>query len=227
MLKFAKSVPYLPNLVRSRPFISEQDKEKAAAVPPQPVPFHCKPWVDGQTIGWVISYGYLTAVTLTSQAGQLIVHGGAQLAAETNQPRIVAQFAEGHLGIGTGYTLQTPPGFVSLILPAVHPPEGLEALTAVVETDWYPRQLFLVFRLPAEGQTIALDHGAELARVVVIPRQAAWEAVPLTEAELTAVQEREATYLAEEKTTPTSWTAATGDTFTHLYKNWARRKSEE
>jgi hypothetical protein len=219
MLKFAKSVAYLPDPARSRPFISEADKVKATSDPPAAVPFHCKPWVDGQTVGWTLFYGYLTSITIVGTAdGKIEVRNLEQLARETSQPRIVDQFADGHFGIGTGYTLQTPPGMVSLILPATHAPSGLNALTGVVETDWYPRQLFAVFAVPSPGTEIILDYQMPLVRVVVIPRHEGWEVRPLNETELANLAERNAAYLKEEVATDTRWTAVSGDTFTHLYK---------
>lgn len=227
MLKFAKSVPYLPDPARSRPRIAEEEREKAALDPPHVVPFHCKPWVDGQTAGWTLFYGFLTAVTIRQgDDGRLLVENLAQLAQETQQPRVIDQFAEGHFGLGSGYTLQTPAGYVSLILPPTHPPAGLQTLTAVIETDWYPRQLFLVFQLPPPGTAVTLDRGMELARVVVIPRPEKAEAQPMGQAELAALQAREAEYLAEEQTTSSRWTAASGDSFTHLYKIWSKKRRQ-
>jgi len=223
-LKFGKSVPYLPDPVRSRPLVTAVDKARGSADPPHAVPYHCKPWVDGQTAGWTLFYGFLTPISITGQAdGGIEVQNLEMLARETQQPEIVSHFAQGHFGIGSGYTLQTPPGFVSLIIPATQPPAGLEALTAVIETDWYPRQLFLVFRLPPPGTQILLDRGMELARVVVIPRPEQLEARPFTADELAEINQRQQQYLDEEKTTPSRWTAASGDQFTHLYKQWSAR----
>lgn len=222
MLKFAKSAAYIPDPARSRPFISNSDKNKAAADPPAAVPFHCKPWLDGQTVGWTLFYGYLTTVTIRGGSdGRIHVQNLKKLAQETNQPRIIEQFADTHFGLGTGYTLQTPPGFVSLLLPAVKSSPGLEALTGVVESDWYPRQLFAVFAVPPEDVTITLDYKMPLLRVVVIPRHEQIECWPLDEAELAALAVRSSTYLAEEETTSSRWTAASGHTFTHLYKQWS------
>lgn len=224
MLSFAKSAPYLLDPVRSRPLITDEDRQRGSASPPHAVPYHCKPWADGQMVGWTLFYGFLTPITITGQAdGSIAVDNLAQLARETQQPQIITRFAKGHFGIGSGYTLQTPPGFVSLILPATQPPAGLEALTAVIESDWYPRQLFLVFRLPPVGTSIILDRGMELARVVVIPRQEQMEARPLTAAELAILQEREQQYLDEEKSTDSRWRSASGDEFTHLYRQWSKR----
>lgn len=226
-LRFAKSVPYLPDPVRSRPHVTAVDKERGSANPPHAVPYHCKPWVDGQTVGWTLFYGFLTPITISAKVdGTLVVENLEMLARETQQPKIVSHFAQGHFGFGCGYTLQTPPGFASLIIPATRPPARLDALTAVIETDWYPRQLFLVFRIPPPGAQIFLDRGMELVRVVVIPRQEQGEARPFTADELAELHNRQQQYLDEEKTTTARWTSASGDQFTHLYKQWsARNKS--
>jgi hypothetical protein len=224
MLKFAKSVPYLPDLVRSRPVISAEEQALARATPPHVVPAHCKPWLDGQAIGWTLFYGYLTPVRImATAAGQIEVENGEQLKGETNQPRIIDRFARTHFGLGCGYTLVTPPGFVCLIIPPTQPPPALRPLTGLIETDWYPRQLFLVFELPRPGEVIALDYKAELARVIVVPRPEQMTAEPLTAAEETAVLAQDAAYQQAEKETPGRWTAASGDSFTHLYKEWSKK----
>jgi hypothetical protein len=223
MLKFAKSVPYIPDPARSRPHITAEQRNQAAETPPHVVPFQCKPWVDGQSIGWTLFYGWLTPITITgTEAGGIVIGNLEQLSAETQQPKIADQFAADHFGLSTGYTLQTPPGWLSLIMPATSPPPHLRALTGVIESDWYPRQLFLVFEIPPPGVTIALDYQMPLARVVVVPRQAGWQAQPLTDTEKAALEAQRSRYLAEEAQAP-RWTAAGGAEFTHLYKQWSRR----
>jgi hypothetical protein len=224
MLKFAKAAPYIPDPERSRPLITDQDKERGAHDPPYPVPYHCKPWSDGQRIGWTLFYGFLTPITIVGLGdGRADIENKAELARETNQERVGDHFALGYVGLAVGYTLKTPPGFVSLIIPPTQPPPGLETVPCVIETDWYPRQLFLLFHAPPAGVRVALDHKDELARVVVVPRPEQLTAEPLTAAELEEIAQRRAVYLQEEQTTPTRWQAATGDTFTHLYKEWSKR----
>lgn len=224
MFKFAKSAPYIPDPARSRPNISDEDRARAAEDPPQVVPFHCKPWVDGQSIGWTLFYGYITPIAIMGVGGgEIEVENLSQLSRETNQDRVVDQFARGHFGIGTGYRLRTPPGLVSLILPPPNPPPGLVTVTGVIETDWYPRQVFLVFQAPQKGMRIALDYKMELARVIVVPRQEGQKAEPLSTQELEAMREEARQYGEEEKRTGTRWKAASGDSFTHLYKEWAQR----
>ncbi|MCB0036454.1 MAG: hypothetical protein KDE51_20620 [Anaerolineales bacterium] len=227
MLKFAKSPVYIPDPARPRPLITEDDKQRAAADPPWPVPFHCKPWVDGQTVGWTLFYGYLTPITIIGlENGRVEVENLAELTRETQQPRVIDQFAERHFGLSSGYYLQTPQGMVSLLVPALRAPAGLELLTGVIETDWYPRPIFLVYKAPTTGVRIALEYKMELARVVVIPRHEGFKAEALDAAELETLAEQEKRYKEEEKTTPTRWQAATGDSFTHLYKVWSKRFRE-
>lgn len=224
LLKFAKSVPYLIDPAPARPPITEDQKRAAAEQPPRVIPHHCKPWVDGQSVGWVLSYGYITPVAIRTAAnGRIDVENGARLVEETQQPRIIDQFADEHFGIGTGLTLRTPPGFVSMIIPAINPPSQLRALTGILETDWYPRQLFLVFELPTPAMTIRLDRGMSLARVVVIPRQIGVAATPVDPTELADIQTAAEAYVTAEARSPSRWTAAGGDTFTHLYKQWSQQ----
>ena len=224
MLKFAKKPIYIPDPARPRPVITDEQKAHAAEEPPRPVPFHCKPWVDGQTVGWTLFYGYLTPVTIVGgENGRIEIENLAELARETNQPKVIDQFAADHFGISAGYYLQTPPGFVSLLIPALRSPAGLRVVSGLIETDWYPRPIFIVFERPAAGECIQLEYRMELARVVVVPRHEGLKAEPLDEAELAQLDAREEAYLAEEKSTDQVWQAATGDSFTHLYKMWSKR----
>jgi hypothetical protein len=175
-------------------------------------------------------YGFLTTITFVG-----LGNGGAEilnkeeLARETNQKRVGDHFTPGYVGLGVGYTLKTPPGFVCLIIPPTRPPDGLETVPFVIESDWYPNQIFLVFRVPPAGVRVSLDHKDELARVVVVPRHEKLTAEPMSAEELAETAEKRKTYLEEEMVTPSLWFAATGDPFTHLYKEWSKayRKSEE
>jgi hypothetical protein len=226
MLRFIKSLPYLPDLARPRPLISEEDKARAAAEPPLPVPFHCKPWLDGQTIGWTLFYGYRTAVTLHSSAGgKVVAENLEQLDGERGQPDTVTLTERG-LRLETGYSLGSPAGLVTLLIPANRPVPGLLLEMACLETEQQYQPVSLVFRMPADGE-INLMTGAELARAVLIPRPESGQARPLEGEELVIVRQREAAYRAEEQMTPTRWTAATGDSFTHLYRVWSRRETRK
>lgn len=159
MLRFGKALPYLPD---------PQRLPAAAPGSPDLVP-GWQIWDSGEPFGWTLFYGYLTTIAVTADdAGGLIVENAAELVRETGQPRVLDQFAPGHFGLACGYILRTPSGLRSLILPAANPHPGLQIVTGLVETDWYPRQLFLVFQMPERGRRITLARGDELARVVLV-----------------------------------------------------------
>ncbi|MBK8430584.1 MAG: hypothetical protein IPL28_04550 [Chloroflexi bacterium] len=223
MLKFAKYAPYMPDIAPARPHITAEERARAAAVPAEAVPFHCKPWLDGQSIGYTICYGYLSPITITSPApDQLEVQGGEQATRERQGNPIAQTFAQGHFGLGSGYTLQTPPGTVCLIVPANNPPPHLQLVMGLVETSWYPKPLFLVYQLPPQGVAIALDYKMELARVLVIPQPQVEPAEQLSAEALLALETAANSYSAEEKQAK-AWFDNRGQRFTHLYKTWSQR----
>ncbi len=224
MLKFRKTVPYIPDPVRCKPQISEEDKRLGSQIPPHAVPYHCKPWVDGQTIGWTLFYGYLSSVAIRgNEDGGIDVDNLEQLTKETQQADIISQFAKGHFGIGSGYTLSTLPDISTLILPVSSSPPGLEAIVGLIETDWYPRQIFLVFKVPQPGVEILLEHKTPLARVVMTPRFDELTAQPMTAEEIEEIEGRRQAYLADESTSDSRWVDAAGNSFTHVYKQWSKR----
>ena len=224
LLKFAKAVIYLPDPVRSKPLITDEHRAKAAESPPHPVPFHCKPWVDGQTIGYTIFYGFLTPIEIVGlPGGRVHVENAEALFAEARVTNQTESFAPGFFSFSTGYTFKTEPGMVCLMMPPTKPPAGFEMLTAVVETDWFPKEVFVAVKVPPEGERIQLEFGMELARIVVVPRMDSAEITPMSPEEVATIRERETAYREDEATTDSKWAAATGDTFTHVYKQWARK----
>ena len=227
MLKFSKFAAYCPDPAPAKPLITEEHRARAAATPPEIAPFHCKPWVDGQSIGYTLFYGFITPITIRNGQGQLVVDNLDQLQREFGGNSPIDQFDRDYFLIDPGLILKTPPGQVSLIIPANNPPALLHPLTAVIETDWYPNPIFLVFRLPPEGQVIRLDYRAELVRVVVAPRPQRTAAIPLDEAELLEYDQQHAQYKAEKKAITPRWRDGKGRARTQLYHTWSRRNASE
>lgn len=223
LLRYHKQFVYLPDPEPSRSAVTDEMRRLAAHEPPFPVPLHCKPWLDGQTVGWTLFYGYLTPLGVrTLPDGTLQPDNLAQLKAEAQTAQLVETIADGYFTLATGYKLRTEPGCVCLILPPTRPTPGYEVLTAVLETDWFAKEVFLTMRTPPPGSSYELAYRAELARVVVIPRLETAALRPFTAEEIAESAAAEAAYRAEEQTTPTRWRAANGHEFTHLYKQYAR-----
>ena len=199
MIQFTKAAAYIPDPVRSRPFITAEDKALAAEDPPYPVRLHCKPWMDGQSVGWTLFYGYLTSITVVGlENGEFHVENLEQLKAESQVENIIMPLVGGYFGIpATGYTFLTQPSYISLILPATHAPPGLQLEPGIIETDWYPLEMPAVFKVPPPGEAVTLDYKMEIARLVPIPRLEAMTLTPMAEDNLTALIERRQQYIEE------------------------------
>jgi hypothetical protein len=198
-VQFTKAAAYMPDPARSRAVITEEDKVMAMADPPYPVRLHCKPWMDGQTAGFTLFYGYLTTITVVGLGkGEFRVKNLEQLKVESRVDNIIMPLIGGYFGIpATGYTFLTEPGYVSLLLPATHAPDGLELVPGILETDWYPLEMPVVFKAPPEGSTITLDYKMEIARLVPVPRQEELVLAPMNESDLALMLERRERYLEE------------------------------
>jgi hypothetical protein len=228
MIQFTKAAEYIPDPVRSRPVISEKDRILAAADPPYPVRLHCKPWMDGQAVGWTLFYGYLTPITVVGLGNnEFYVDNLEQLKAESQVENIIMPLVGGYFGIpATGYTFLTEPGIISLILPAPHAPLGLLLEPGIIETDWYPLEMPVVFKVPPEGERVTLDYKMEIGRLVPIPRLEAMTLTEMTEANHIALLERRQTYI-EERGKYHGMTVQMGGVIKQSYKKWSaeyRRK---
>lgn len=231
MIQFTKAAAYIPDPVRSQPIITEEDKGLAGENPPHAVRLFCKPWMDSQSVGWTLFYGYLTSITVVGLGeGEYRVENLAQLKAESQVDNIIMPLVGDRFGIpATGYTFLTKPGFISLILPPTNPPPGLEVEPGIIETDWYPMEMPLVFKTPAAGESITLDYKMEIARIVPIPRLERMKMSPIAEDDLAELLERRDRYL-EERGKYHSMTVQKGDqtaVMKNSYKKWSARYHRE
>ena len=228
MIQFTKAAAYIPDPVRSRPLITDQDKALAAVDPPYPVRLHCKPWMDGQSVGWTLFYGYLTSITIVGLSdGGYHVENLEQLQAESQVDNIIMPLVGGYFGIpATGYTFLTQPGYISLILPPTNPPPGLELEPGIIETDWYPLEMPAVFKVPPAGESVTLDYKMQIARLVAIPRLEKMTLRPIAEDDLTELMERRQRYI-EERGKYHGKAVQMGGVIKQSYKKWSadyRRK---
>ncbi len=221
MIQFTKVAAYIPDPIRSRPVITDQDRALAAYDPPYPGRIFCKPWTDAQLVGWTIFYGYLTPITVVGLGkGEFRVDNIETLRAESQLESVLISQAGGYFAFpATGYTFFTEPGYICLILPATQPPPGAELVPGVLETDWFPLEMPAVYKVPDEGKTITFDYKMELARVVPIPRLDNVNLTPMGEAEMTALMARRQQYLDEWE--QTAGRAVHGTTIKQRYKKWS------
>lgn len=138
-----------------------------------PAPIDCRPWVDGQTSGWDLSFSMDLSFMITD-----VERGLFSVPAEMEGK--IGTFGPFHLGVYSGVRIKTSPGWVTLI-DRVADPKVRDALpfvteAAILETDWYTWfKNFVVIR-PILSRFSPLDvvnieRGTPLCRVRVLPRQ--------------------------------------------------------
>ena len=126
-----------------------------------PVPAHCKPWIDGQSVGLRVVWPFDTVTLTFDSEGKL----------EHEIENHVAQFADGYFSINPLYFFRTQNNVGLYIVPDEE--SSLYSLTVhgVIETDWYRPAPFFVFQNPwdwLKESCVILKKGSPLVKVVPI-----------------------------------------------------------
>ena len=123
-------------------------------------PWHCLPFVEGSTYGLELVYPYATECHVINHQGIVRIEFDYR-----NEPGVTG----GEFGyfsprnspknyfFAPKIDIQTPPGYVLRTEP--HPRYFTDdtgtvpaAMIAHLQNEWYPRQIFFVFRIPWPGQ---------------------------------------------------------------------------
>ncbi|MDB5174483.1 MAG: hypothetical protein JWN51_3256 [Phycisphaerales bacterium] len=159
------------------------DKKKENGSVPQP--WHCPPLVEGATYGVELVYHYDTECHVINDNGQTRIEwdyarepGGVtgidDFTLSDPRPSNVYMFA-------TSVHLQAPPGYVLRTQP--HPrcffpfDTGTvpHALIAHVQSEWWPKKLFVAFQAPRPGQRHIFRKGEPYAQILFVPRRMTYE----------------------------------------------------
>jgi len=157
----------------------------------QPEPWHCPLFVDACTHGLELLYQYETECHIINENGNVRIHwdrarepgtSAADFTLSVPPPSTDYLFA-------TSIDIQTPPGYV--LRTETHPRffrDHTQTVPAVfyghVQSEWWPKKLFIVFKAPAPGQRHIFRKGEPYAKVIFIPRDE-YVAMPMTEEEAT------------------------------------------
>ena len=221
MLKYTKTASVVPDLVRAIALVTDSDRIRAAKEPPQVVPFHCKPWLDGQLFGWTVNWWQsdVASIKYSQELGLNMDWGSAALKAKI--PFLPRENSDYFL-VDSGYQLMTEPGYSTLTISANRLLPGLQLLSSTINTDQALTDLILKIKLPEAGQTLVIKRGDELARIIVVSRERNRRIEPMNEKDFRDLAQLERKCAEEERVTPTRWISAEGYEFTHLYKEWSR-----
>jgi tetratricopeptide (TPR) repeat protein len=148
----------------------------------QPQPWHCLPFIEGATYGLELVYPYETECRVVHDAAGVrfdfdyagepggVLSGGEFIFFNApGKPQFYL--------FNTRIDIQAPPGHVLRTEP--HPrfftdPTGTAPLALIgnVQSEWYPRMLFVVFKVPPPGGRHVFRKGEPFAQVVFVPHRA-------------------------------------------------------
>jgi len=169
---------------------SGANAEKANGSEPQP--WHCPPFIEASTYGFELAYPYETQCD--------VVHAGGDIRFDWDYAKEPgASLSGGEFGIffpkpsrfyffQTAIDVAAPAGYVLRTQP--HPRFYTDETDTVpvaigghVQTSWWGKRLFVVFKSPRPGGRHVFRKGEPFVQVTFVPQGAAYEAVVMGEEE--------------------------------------------
>lgn len=188
----------------------------------EPQPWHCPPFVEASTYGLELVYPYETECHVINDNGNIrfewdfasepgVKLTGQEFGAFFPRPAKFYLF-------GSSLDMQAPPGHVIRTLP--HPrfftdDTGTVPLATMghVQTEWWPKPMFLVFRVPPPGQRHIFRKDEAYAQILCVPHRMSYETTPMT---------------LEEQSRRGQLDQAIGQSGTHISKNvWHNPSGQE
>lgn len=199
----------------------------------EPQPWHCLPFVEGATYGLELTYPYETECHVVNDGGDVrfefdyakepggILTGGEFI---TFFPKPPAKFYI----FNTRVDLQAPPGHVLRTEP--HPRAFTDetgtaplAICGHVQSEWWSRKLFVVFKSPLPGGRHIFRKGDPYVQILFVPQRAVYEVEPFTPEEDAARRRREDQIdAAKSQIATNAWKNPSGNEFSDYYKVLAR-----
>ncbi|WP_413596321.1 hypothetical protein [Citrobacter youngae] len=148
-----------------------------------PQPWHCKPFQDACMYGLEIRFSWKTPCKVYLKQGCPVWLGDISAELPPEAPpnwHPFSTFAPGYFGLSPLLDIQVPEGMGLFILPHARcllDTSGTApiAIPGLVETSWWPRPFFLVFKAPLERNFISFDYGDPIAQLLVLPLNEQYE----------------------------------------------------
>lgn len=143
----------------------------------QPQPWHCPLHVEGATHGFELIYEYETEVRIVNDNGNIkILHKPGAQEPDGKGPNFTLSLPrppQNYL-FSTSLDIQPPPGYVLRTQP--HPRFFADftgtapaALYGHVHGEWWPKQLFIVFKIPPPGTFHVFRKGDPYVQILFVP----------------------------------------------------------
>ena len=204
----------------------------------EPQPWHCMPFTEGATFGLELVYPFETECEVVNDAGH--VRFEWDFAKEADGKLTGGEFvtffpkeASRFYLFNTGVDLQPPPGYVIRTEP--HPRFFTDdtgtvpiAIVGHVQSEWWPKKFFVVFKAPPPGERHIFRKGEPYAQLLLLPQKMSIETVPM------ALEENDRRRRLEERIALSTshiasniWRNASGYAFNNHYKILARSFARE
>lgn len=132
-------------------------------------PWHCLPWVEGSTYGLELVYSFDQELRISKKNGEIVMDP-----ADGELP--FKFFAKEHYGHCPNVDIMVPPGYVIRTEP--HPRYFTDTTGTVplmvpghIQTEWWTRFFFVVFKAPFEGQTHVFRKGEGIGQFLIVPKK--------------------------------------------------------
>lgn len=193
----------------------------------KPMPWHCIPFVEASTYGLELLYFFDTECHVKNIDGSIIFEGN--FAEEQQKIKDVAlppfmTFAPGHFGMTSCLDIQTPEGFVLRTEP--HPSFFTDETNTVpccipghLQTEWWSKIFFLVFKNPYPGQTLVFKKNQPIAKILIVPKKIQYKIEKMTsEEEKNRMSMDYSIDFCTKKLAKNQWTDYLGNKFNDKYK---------
>jgi len=156
----------------------------------EPQPWHCLPFGEGSTYGLELLYPFDNECQVVNDNGfvkfewNFASERGAMLTGSefvSFFPKENSKYYVFH----TGLNVQAPPGYTLRTEP--HPRFFTDdtgtvpcSLIGNVQTEWWPKRLFIAFRAPTPGNRHIFRKGEAYAQIIFVPQETAYSLVPMT-----------------------------------------------
>lgn len=189
---------------------------------PPASPRHCKPWVDAMSLGWSLPFAHPGSLEVRRASDGGVVASWLDPGSRS-RPVPASNFADGYFGLATGYAFRTPPGIGLLVTALPMNQSGPQQIVpGLVETDWYPKPLFVVLEAPALDGSLRFSWGDPIAWLIPVPTKELRIAEADGDARVRFIRERNAYDQFLRAHGELRWTSAEGHGFSRQYRVCSR-----
>ncbi len=187
--------------------------------PPQP--HHCPPFIDGSIYGLELLFPFDSCKVFND--GGVVKFDGI-----FPEDCPFEAFAPNHYGYTSCLDIMAPPGYVIRLEshPSFYTDSTWQTPCVVpghIQTEWWPRIFFIVFKSPPIGQTHIFKKNVPYAQILVLPKKVSYDVHPMDAEE--AKERLELDTMIRDKNQDLaehSWTDDQGNKFNDKYKVMSR-----